>query len=83
MFSSLPRRCATSRVESTIQEGSPKIAAPFGAFIFTGGEDNRVASSSPAATAVHYHPKVSESRSPRHHDAIGEDLVEFGEPEHW
>jgi hypothetical protein len=30
-------RCATTRAESTVPEGSPKTAAPFGAFIFTGG----------------------------------------------
>jgi hypothetical protein len=35
--SSPPRRCAIACAESTVLEGSPKTAAPFGAFIFTGG----------------------------------------------
>jgi hypothetical protein len=76
----------------TVPEGSLKTTTPFGAFIFTGGalslpastlEANRTASSSPAATAIHCCPKVSESCFPRRHDAVGENIVEFGGPERW
>jgi hypothetical protein len=42
---------------------------------------NRTVSPSPAATAVRSRPKVSESSSPRRHDAVGENLVKFGGPE--
>jgi hypothetical protein len=45
-------------------------------------EANRTASPSLAATAIRCRPKVSESSSPRHHDAVGENLVEVGGPEH-
>jgi hypothetical protein len=44
-------------------------------------EANRTASPSPATTAVRCHPKVRESSSSRHHDAVGENHVEFGGPE--
>jgi hypothetical protein len=43
-------------------------------------EANRIASPSPAATVVCCRPKVSESSSPRRHDTIGENLVQFGGP---
>jgi hypothetical protein len=91
MFSSLPHQCATTRAKSTVSEGSRKNDAHAGALSLAGGAlepaaltpcYTRVTSSSPAATTVRCHPKVSESRSPRRHDAVGEDLVEFGELEH-
>jgi hypothetical protein len=36
VWSSPPHQCVAAHAESTVQEGSPKVAAPFGAFIFTG-----------------------------------------------
>jgi hypothetical protein len=92
VFSSPLRRCAATRAKSTAPEGSPKTDAHAGALSLAGGAPERAAIDAElapsllavlAATAVRYHPKVSESRSPRCHDAVGEDLVEFGEPEHW
>jgi hypothetical protein len=41
-------------------------------------EANRIASPLPATTFVRCRPKVTESSSPRRHDAVGENLVEFG-----
>jgi hypothetical protein len=58
----------TARAESTISEGSPKTAAPFGAFIFTEGapelagvddqsQPNRIAI---AIASYHHHPLSSQ-----------------------
>jgi hypothetical protein len=90
MFSLPSRRCATTHTKSSIPEGSSKTDTHVGAFGLVEGapepiaidaELHRVASLSPAATAICFHPKVSESRSPRLHDVVGEDLAEFGEQE--
>jgi hypothetical protein len=76
VFSSPPHRCAAARAKSTIPEGSTKTDTHAGTLSLAGG------ALEPSAIDVHWHPKVSESRSPRHHDAVGEDHVEFGEQEH-
>jgi hypothetical protein len=87
----MSRQCAAARAKSTILKGSTKTDAHAGAFGLTGGglepaaidaELALSASPSPATTAIRCHPKVSESRSPCRHDAVGEHLVEFGESEH-
>jgi hypothetical protein len=89
VFSSPPRRCAAARAKSTVLDGSLKTDAHAGALgLARGGPepaaiDAELAPSRLTITSHHHrplHPKVSESRSPRHHDAIGEDLLEFVEP---
>jgi hypothetical protein len=88
MFSSPPHWCAAARAKSTISEGSPNTDAHAGALSLTRGalepaaiDAELVPSHLTVATTVRCHPKVSELRYPRRHDAVGEDLVEFGEPE--
>jgi hypothetical protein len=72
-----------------MSERSLKTATPFRAFIFTGGApeladiDARSQLNCLAVASRHRRPNVSESSSPRHHDALGENLVEFGGSEHW
>jgi hypothetical protein len=91
VFSSPPHQCATARAKSTVPEGSPKTDAHAGALGLAVGApepaaiDVELAPSRLAVASRHrrpLHPKVSELRSPCHHDAVGEDLVEFGEPKH-
>jgi hypothetical protein len=84
MFSLPPRRCATAHAKSTDPKGSPKIDAHAGALgLARGGPEPTAidAELAPSRLTVRCHPKVSESRSPCCHDAVGEDLVEFHEPE--
>jgi hypothetical protein len=91
MWSSPPRRCAAARAESTIPEGSLKTAAPFGAFIFTGGApelagvDARSQLNRLTVTSCHRHPPLSQGEQimfPASHDVVGENIIEFGGPEH-
>jgi hypothetical protein len=89
VFSSPPRRCVATHAKSTVPEGSLKTDAHTGALGLAGGGpepttiDAELALSRLAIASRHRcHPKVSESRSLCCHDAVGADLVEFGEPEH-
>jgi hypothetical protein len=87
VFSSAPHQCAAARAKSIISKGSPKTDAHAGALGLAEGAseptaiDAELAPSRLAVASLHRHPMVSESRSPRRHDALGEYLVKFGEPE--
>jgi hypothetical protein len=75
MFSLPSRRCATTHTKSSIPEGSSKTDAHDGAFGLVEGalEPITIDAESPRCRQP----------PPRLHDAVGEDLVEFGEQERW